>query len=62
MFAKMPSSCSPVVSLLVLESMLANEFLIEKLERFAYAFIEISLLYKTTNQNERNFVNSIMPI
>ena len=58
----MRSSCSSVASLLDLESMLVNEFLIEKLERFACAFIKIFLLYTTTNQNQRKFVIFIVPI
>ena len=58
----MPSSCSLVASLLDLDSMLVNEFLIEKLERFACAFMEVFLLYTATNQNQRKSVISIVPI
>ena len=58
----MPSSCAAVASLLELESMLVNEFLIKKLERFACAFIEIFLLYTTASQNQRKLVISIVPI
>ena len=57
--AKRARLCSSVASLLALDSMLVNEFLIEKLERLACAFIEISLLY-TISQNERQFVISIV--
>ena len=44
-----------------LETMLVNEFLIQKLKRFACAFIEISLFYITIHQNEKEFVTSIVP-
>ena len=47
--------------MLDLESTLVNEFLIKKLEGFACAFVKISLLYTTTNQNKRKFVESIVP-
>ena len=41
--------------------MLVNEFLFQKLETFAWEFIEISLFYTTTNRNERKFVIAILP-
>ena len=53
--------CSSVASLPDLESMLVNEFLIQKLKRFACAFIEISLFYTTINQSEKEFLISIVP-
>ena len=34
--------------------MLVNEFLVQTLERFAWAFIELSLFYITTNRNKES--------
>ena len=48
-FVNIAPLCSSAASLPDLESTLVNEFLIQKLERFACAFIEISLFY-TTNR------------
>ena len=41
--------------------MLVNELLFQKLERFAFAFIEIFLFDATENRNERRFVISVLP-
>ena len=41
--------------------MFLNEFPIQKLERFARAFKEISLFYTTTNRSEREIDLSILP-
>ena len=41
--------------------MFVNEFLVQKLERFAWEFLEISPFYTTTNRNERKFVIAILP-
>ena len=38
-----------------------NEFLLQKLERAASVFIEISLIYATVNQNEGESVSSTVP-
>ena len=48
-FPKILPLCSSVASLPALESMLANELLIQKLGRFASECIEISLFLITVN-------------
>ena len=45
-----------------LEFVIVNEFLVQKLERFACAFIDIFLLYITINRKERKFATSIVPL
>ena len=41
--------------------LLVNEFLTQKRKRVACAFIESSLFYATMNQNEKEYVISIVP-
>ena len=41
--------------------MLVNELLFQKLERFAFAFIEIFLFDATENCSERKFIISVFP-
>ena len=48
--------------MLDLESMLVTEFCSEKLQIFTCALIEISLLYTTTDQNDKMFALYIVPM